>query len=334
MAITTDVSRGCERPQVSCAEISRQMHHAGTDHTFIRPDLEPSDNAIEGRFLLCRLKSGIVLHATEIRDLHEMTTQLVAGPDLTFFVVLDGLVDFSVDNRQFLAADRRNALRNADCSALMLTEHAVMTRRAHKGDRTRKVTVSVDGDWLAEMADGSNGQRLRQFTTSHLSHATWRASPRLLALAEQILKPPDHCTVLRDMYIESRSIEMIAEAVSTLGGEDAPAITTGLATRDARKARAARDYIEANLDKVLSLPEIAREIGVSPTSLQRRFKAAYGTTVVDFLRARKLDKARDALERDGLSIGEAAFLAGYSNPANFTTAFRRAFGILPKAIKR
>ena len=187
---------------------------------------------------------------------------------------------------------------------------------------------------LAEMADGSNGQRLRQFTTSHLSHATWRASPRLLALAEQILNPPDHCTVLRDMYIESRSIEMIAEAVSTLGGEDAPAITTGLATRDARKARAARDYIEANLDKVLSLPEIAREIGVSPTSLQRRFKAAYGTTVVDFLRARKLDKARDALERDGLSIGEAAFLAGYSNPANFTTAFRRAFGILPKAIKR
>ena len=40
------------------------------------------------------------------------------------------------------------------------------------------------------------------------------------------------------------------------------------------------------------------------------------------------------IERDGLSIGEAAFLAGYSNPANFTTAFRRAFGILPKAIKR
>lgn len=327
--------KASDRPRVSCAEISDQMRCAGSDHTFIRPDLAPSDSAIEGRFLLCRLKSGIVLHATEIRDLHEMTTQLVAGPDLTFFVVLDGFVDFSIGDRRFLAADRRNPRTNAaDCAALMLTENELMTRRAHKGDRTRKVTVSVDGQWLDDMTAGTGGHRLRQFTTSHLSHAAWQASPRLLVLAEQILNPPDLCTVLRDMYVESRSIEMVAEAVTTLRGDAPDQISEGLQTREAHKARAARDYIEANLGKALCLTEIAREVGVSPTSLQRRFKAAYGTTVVDFLRARKLEQARDALERDGVSIGEAAYLAGYSSPANFTTAFRRAFGMPPRTVRR
>lgn len=335
MSNAAGTCKGSEKPhQVSCSEISHQMKYAGTNHTFIRPDLEPSDSAIEGRFLLCRLKSGIVLHATEIRDLHEMTTQLVAGPDLTIFVVLDGLVDFSVAGRQVLTSDRSNTRANADCTALMLTEHEVMTRRAHKGDRTRKVTVSVDGQWLDEMSDGKGGRDLRQFTTSHLSNAAWRASPRMLALAEQILNPPDVCSFLKEMYVESRSIEMVADAITTLRGDGLAAISDGLATREAHKARAARDYIEANLSKALCLTEIAREVCISPTSLQRRFKAAYGTTVVDFLRARKLEQARDALERDGISIGEAAYLAGYSNPANFTTAFRRAFGMLPRAVRR
>jgi AraC-like DNA-binding protein len=49
---------------------------------------------------------------------------------------------------------------------------------------------------------------------------------------------------------------------------------------------------------------------------------------------RKLECARDALERGTLSIGEAAFLAGYTSAANFTTAFRRAFGILPRSLRR
>jgi AraC-like DNA-binding protein len=56
------------------------------------------------------------------------------------------------------------------------------------------------------------------------------------------------------------------------------------------------------------------------------------STVVEFLRLRKLERARHALESGEISIGEAAFLAGYATPANFTTAFRRAFGIPPSVL--
>ena len=319
---------------VSCHEISAQADHCGSPHTFVRPHLAPNDAAVEGRFLLRRLKSGIVLHATETRDLYELTTQHVTGPDLTIFVVLDGLVDFSVEDRPFIAADRRSRFPNADCSALMRTEQATVTRRGHKGDRTRKVAVSVDGEWLEEMARGSGGPRVRQFTTLHLAHASWRASAHVLALAEQILNPPDLHPLLRDLYVESRSIEIVADALATIG-DGAPSLSEGaLASRDALKARTARDYMEANLDRPLSLADIARESGLSVTSLQRKFKTAYGTTVVEFLRIRKLERARDALEKGLVSVSEAAYSAGYSNPANFTTAFRRAFGMQPRAVRR
>ena len=47
------------------------------------------------------------------------------------------------------------------------------------------------------------------------------------------------------------------------------------------------------------------------------------------LRQRKLEAARDAMLREGATIAQAAFMAGYSSPANVATAFKRAFGVSP-----
>jgi AraC-like DNA-binding protein len=39
----------------------------------------------------------------------------------------------------------------------------------------------------------------------------------------------------------------------------------------------------------------------------------------------KLERAREALERDGVSIAEAAYLAGYSSVSNFRHRLQAAF---------
>jgi AraC-like DNA-binding protein len=41
-------------------------------------------------------------------------------------------------------------------------------------------------------------------------------------------------------------------------------------------------------------------------------------------------RARQALEQEGRSVGEAADIAGYTSAANFATAFKRHFGITPR----
>ena len=58
--------------------------------------------------------------------------------------------------------------------------------------------------------------------------------------------------------------------------------------------------------------------------------AAKSITVSDFIRQERLETARAALERDGIPISQAAYLAGYSNPSSFTTAFKKAYGVTPK----
>ena len=84
----------------------------------------------------------------------------------------------------------------------------------------------------------------------------------------------------------------------------------------------------------LALQEIAREVGMNPNALQSHFRRSYGTTVIAFMRESRLQRARLALERDGVSIKRAAALAGYTSAANFATAFGRQFGITPTQARR
>jgi AraC-like DNA-binding protein len=100
------------------------------------------------------------------------------------------------------------------------------------------------------------------------------------------------------------------------------------------RARKARDYILRSIGEPMALGDIASRNGMSISTLQRVFKTCFGTTVHEFVRTRRLELARLALLDKGLTVGEAAFQAGYSSPANFSTAFQRAFGYRPSACLR
>jgi AraC-like DNA-binding protein len=68
---------------------------------------------------------------------------------------------------------------------------------------------------------------------------------------------------------------------------------------------------------------------MSPSTLQRVFKQCLGMTVGEFMRIRRLERARAELAAGACRVGEAAYRAGYRSAANFATAFRQEFGFPP-----
>jgi AraC-like DNA-binding protein len=100
---------------------------------------------------------------------------------------------------------------------------------------------------------------------------------------------------------------------------------------DHRRARLqiAKDMMDADLRHPWSIAELARRAGSSRRSFNLRFRAAYGMSAIDYLRARRLEVAREALLYQNVTVTEAADLVGYTNPANFATAFRKHFGTVP-----
>ncbi|MFJ2993651.1 helix-turn-helix domain-containing protein [Pandoraea sp. NPDC087047] len=79
----------------------------------------------------------------------------------------------------------------------------------------------------------------------------------------------------------------------------------------------------------ISQQSLASRIGVSVGHLDAAFRSVLGHSVVRFLKRRRLDLAAMLLTRSNMSVTAIAELLGYSDGANFATAFKLDVGLTP-----
>lgn len=92
-------------------------------------------------------------------------------------------------------------------------------------------------------------------------------------------------------------------------------------------------FIERNIERRLSLAEVAAEVALSEYHFHRLFRARYGMAVMDYVRRRRLTRAAGQLLRTPAPIVEIALDAGFESQAAFTRAFRRIYGTTPAAYR-
>lgn len=100
------------------------------------------------------------------------------------------------------------------------------------------------------------------------------------------------------------------------------------------KLKRVLDFIEANLQESIGLDDLARAAGLSANHFLRVFKLATGETPYHFLRARRLERARQLLTDNTMPLAELALECGFANQAHFTAAFSREVGISPGRYRR
>ena len=106
-----------------------------------------------------------------------------------------------------------------------------------------------------------------------------------------------------------------------------------LATRrDGRSPGVARalHFIHGHLGERLDIATIAREAGMSPSSLHHTFKSATALTPIQYVKRLRLNRARQLMLDEGCSASEAAFNVGYESPSQFSREFRELFGRPPR----
>ncbi|MGK9165611.1 helix-turn-helix domain-containing protein [Inquilinus limosus] len=79
---------------------------------------------------------------------------------------------------------------------------------------------------------------------------------------------------------------------------------------------------------------LARTLGLSPRTLARRFAEELQTTPGRWIQDRRLDAARDLLERSDLGIAEICYQVGYQDVASFSRLFSRRIGLSPGEYRR
>ena len=82
-----------------------------------------------------------------------------------------------------------------------------------------------------------------------------------------------------------------------------------------------------------SITDLANEAGIGRNILQKGFKELFKTTIKEYRTRRCMEKARLMLEEGRLSRKQIAYHCGYTSASNFSTAFKKVFGITPMQYK-
>lgn len=87
--------------------------------------------------------------------------------------------------------------------------------------------------------------------------------------------------------------------------------------------------LTADLANTPSLDDVAKQVGMSHTRLNRSFKKSFGKTVFSWLRDYRLARARSLLNDKQRSITDIAFMCGFSSASHFSQAFRHRYAFTP-----
>lgn len=160
-----------------------------------------------------------------------------------------------------------------------------------------------------------------------LPHADgrWRQDPAVHALAHEMRRS----LLLREppplAFFEHLARAMIVAAITALGR---PPSRNPPRLAKPKLDRVLRD-IEARLREPLSVGDLAQAAGLSRARFAAAFAATMGQSPMAYVRARRLERVRRALEAGEGDLARLAVRCGFSSHAHMTTAFRNAFGVSP-----
>ena len=94
-----------------------------------------------------------------------------------------------------------------------------------------------------------------------------------------------------------------------------------------------KQYIYENYNKELSVNELAEKVYMAPSYLSYIFKLETGQNLSKFIKAYRMEKAKDMLENTHKKVVTISNEVGYENVSYFCQSFREYFGVSPQKFR-
>lgn len=132
------------------------------------------------------------------------------------------------------------------------------------------------------------------------------------------------------LYLEGKVLELLG---LTLGErrQSADGRQCTLCPRERDTIYAIRKELEESFMSPPTLAELSFKYSLGAHKIQAGFKSMFGMSVFTFIKEFKLQKAKLLFEEGNMNVSEVAWAIGYINLSHFSAAYRKRFGVLPKA---
>ncbi|MEN2791353.1 AraC family transcriptional regulator [Sphingomonas oligophenolica] len=205
---------------------------------------------------------------------------------------------------------------------------------AAKGERS--VILSCSRDFLSGAARQSRTPLpglVGDLLDGRVSRSVERIVPtlRMRRIAKEMLDESPSAR-FPQMMREAKALELLCAALDQM--VDRCGETRPLKRRDQARIDELCALLRADTGAKLSLSDLCRKLCWNETQMMECFKQVTGLTIANYRHRIIMERAYQRLNTSDASIAMISFEAGYDHPSNFTTAFKRAFGISPRAARQ
>ena len=132
-----------------------------------------------------------------------------------------------------------------------------------------------------------------------------------------------------------QSVTAFLNILSTMANANRKRLVSGLFESDLGSSTKSRriakvcEYIDQNLDKDLSLAEVAALVNMSESAFSHFFKKRTGLSYINYVNNQRIARACTLLSDTTLSASEICYDCGFNNKSNFIRIFRKKKNMTP-----
>ena len=151
----------------------------------------------------------------------------------------------------------------------------------------------------------------------------WDRIRRLYALLD------DERTAFRDEGWPCRTRSHLITLLIFLRGLDQAGIAPLVVPLADERMRDLLAYLQVSFDQRLTVESLARRFATNRTTLQERFVAVTGRTIMEYVTALRIEVAQGLLRNTLIPMAEVSERTGYADATSFSRAFRKQVGTAP-----
>ena len=135
------------------------------------------------------------------------------------------------------------------------------------------------------------------------------------------------------MYYKAKTLELIALILEWHTRMEA-VFPHGPTVQDREGIDEAIRYITARYNEPIKLETLARTAAMSVSKFTFVFKNLTGSTAADYIHRIRMERAKELLDQPKVPMKHIAAAVGYTWHTNFSSIFKRAFGVTPYEYRR
>ena len=242
---------------------------------------------------------------------------------LEIMYIAEGHAEFELKNRQFVSGDKGDIM--------IFNSHTAVKKSTLGENGMNCISLIMFCDdtvnFLNEFLGTSDFSSQNFFSEIRKSNSvvTYPGNDLLEKLFLEMMKLPEEFSAYNLKLAVTHAILLMMQRKDKRNSTD-----LYFSGSTGRKVQNARRIINTNLEEDISIEELAHQVRLNRTTLQKVFKEMYGLTINEYRTKARIQLAKNLLATMELSITEIAGKCGYTNASKFSEVFKKHENILPK----